>query len=71
VDDLRPAFGRRVRALREKLGLSQEQLAERAQLHWTYVSEIERGRRNPSLNILARLARALDVPLGKLLSDLR
>ena len=71
MDDLRPAFGRRVRALREKLGLSQEQLAERAQLHWTYVSEIERGRRNPSLNILARLARALDVPLGKLLSDLR
>jgi transcriptional regulator with XRE-family HTH domain len=68
VDDLRPALGRRVRALREKLGLSQEQLAERAQLHWTYVSEIERGRRNPSLNILGRLARALDVPLSKLLN---
>jgi transcriptional regulator with XRE-family HTH domain len=71
VDDLRPALGRRVRTLREKQGLSQEQLAEAAQLHWTYVSGIERGRRNPSLNILGRLARALNVSLSKLLSDLR
>jgi transcriptional regulator with XRE-family HTH domain len=71
VDDLRPAFGRRIRTLRQKRGFSQEELAERAQLHWTYVSEIERGRRNPSLNILGRLARALDVPLSRLMADLR
>ena len=64
--DLRPAFGRRLRTLRVKKGLSQEQLAERAELHWTYISGIERGRRSPTLNILGRLARALDRPLNQL-----
>lgn len=57
--------------LRERLNLSQEQLAERADLHWTYVSGIERGQRNPGLNILVRLARALKVQLPVLVSDLR
>ena len=54
------AFGRRVRQLREKKGVSQEQVAERADLHRTYISDIERGFRNPSLVSIARLA----VPLG-------
>lgn len=71
LEDLRPALGRRVRTLRERQGMTQEQLAEAAQLHWTYVSGIERGRRNPGLNTLARLARALSVPLSKLMADLR
>jgi transcriptional regulator with XRE-family HTH domain len=53
------------------MNLSQEQLAERAELHWTYVSGIERGRRNPGLNILARLAKALHVTLPGLITDLR
>jgi transcriptional regulator with XRE-family HTH domain len=51
--------------------LSQEQLAERAELHWTYVSGVERGRRNPSLNILARLAQALGLSLPQLVANLR
>ena len=42
-----------------KKDLSQEQLAERAALHWTYISGIERGQRSPTLNILGRLAHAL------------
>ena len=71
MDDLRAAVGQRVRKLREQLGLSQEQLAERADLHWTYVSGIERGRRNPGLNNLARLAKALNVSLPALVTDLR
>jgi transcriptional regulator with XRE-family HTH domain len=71
VDDLRAALGSRVRDLRDRIGLSQEQLAERADLHWTYISGIERGRRNPGLNILARLAKALNVTLPMLVSDLR
>lgn len=71
MEDLRAAFGKRVRALREKRGLSQEQLAESAQLHWTYVSGIERGRRNPGLNTLGRLATALDIPLSKLVAHLK
>lgn len=60
-----------MRVLRERAGLSQEQLAERADLHVTYVSGIERGRRNAGLNILARLARALKVSLPVLVTDLR
>ena len=64
--DVREAFGLRVRELRTRLKLSQEALAERAELHWTYVSGIERGERNPSLVNLAYLARALGVSLGDL-----
>lgn len=71
MDDLRTALGRRVRSLRERKGLSQEQLAEAADLHWTYVSGIERGKRNPGLNTLGRLARALGVTPSKLLSGLQ
>lgn len=71
MDDLRAPLGQRVRELRERLRLSQEQLAERADLHWTYISGIERGKRNPGLNILARLARALRVSLPALVTELR
>jgi transcriptional regulator with XRE-family HTH domain len=71
VVDLRPALGRKVRELRDARGLSQEQLAERASMHWTYISGIERGRRNPGLNALAQLAGALGVTLVDLLRDLK
>ena len=71
MDDLRPALGQRVRALRQRNGLSQEQLAEAADLHWTYVSGIERGKRNPGLNTLGRLAKALGVTPSKLLSGIK
>ena len=71
MEDLRPAFGHRIRALREKLHLSQEQVAERADLHWTYISGIERGRRNPGLNTMGGLAEALGVSLSALVLDLK
>jgi transcriptional regulator with XRE-family HTH domain len=71
VDDLRAAFGQRVKELRERLDWSQEKLSERANLDTTYISGIERGQRNPGLNTLQRLARALGVTLPALLSDLR
>jgi len=71
VDDLRTAFGARLRRLRAERGLSQEQLAERADTHWTYISGIERGVRNPGLNMLGRLATALDFSLSDLVADLR
>lgn len=53
------SFGRTVRERRMALGLSQEQLADLAGLHRTYVGSIERGERNPSLLNIARLAKAL------------
>ena len=59
--------GRLVRELRTKAGLSQEDLAERAGLHRTYIGGIERGERNIGLLNLVRLARALSVRTSSLL----
>ncbi len=60
-DEGRRAFGFRVRDLRLQAGLSQEQLAEHAGLHRTYVSSLERGQRNVGLDNILKLAAALDV----------
>lgn len=57
----RIAFGRRVRSLRESRCLSQEQLADRAGLHRTYVSSLERGQRNVGLDNIYALGCALNV----------
>ena len=59
-------LGLRIRELRVKAGLTQEQLAERADLHPTYLGGIERGERNPSLKNLDKLAGALQIPLKSL-----
>ena len=61
-------LGSNVRRLREAKGWSQEDLAEKANLHRTYVSGIERGVRNPSLTIVFKLAEGLGVEPGNLLS---
>ena len=58
-----------VRVWRSRLGISQEELAERAQLHRTYISDVERGARNVSLTSIDRLARALEVPISTLVAD--
>lgn len=58
--DWQEIVGRNVRRLRQDKGLTQEQLAFEARLDLTYVGGIERGRRNPSLLVMARLASALD-----------
>jgi transcriptional regulator with XRE-family HTH domain len=60
------ALGDAVRTLRNKVGLSQEQLAEGAGTDLTQVGGIERGVRNPSYTTLLRLAGALDTSVGKL-----
>ena len=62
-------FGARVRAERERQGLSQEQLGERAGLARTYIGGVERGERNVSLLNLIRIARGLGVGPGDLLDD--
>jgi transcriptional regulator with XRE-family HTH domain len=63
-------FGSRVRAHRLKRKLSQEQLAERAGLHFTYVSSVERGERNVSLRNILRIAHALELDAGVLVRRL-
>ena len=60
------AFGLAVRRAREAKGLTQERLAERAELDSTYISGIERGVRNASLISLVRVAKGLGMPLAKL-----
>ena len=62
------ALGNRVRARRIELGLSQEELAERAGLHRNYVGGIEQGRRNVATVNLVKLALALDLDPGELLA---
>lgn len=62
-------FGERLRTLRVARGLSQEDLAERADMHRTYVGGIERGERNLALLNIWALARALHVPPARLFED--
>jgi CheY-like chemotaxis protein/DNA-binding XRE family transcriptional regulator len=61
-------FGATVRSLRYRLGLSQEKLAERAELHRTYIAGIEGGYRNVTLKSIVKLAHALEVSTADLLS---
>jgi transcriptional regulator with XRE-family HTH domain len=60
-------FGQRLREIRRKAGVSQEKLAELAGLHRTYVSGVERGLRNISLENIDRLATALEVEMAELM----
>lgn len=62
-------FGGSVRDARKLRGLPQEALAEAAQLSRNYISDMERGTRNPGLIVLVRVARALKMPLRDLLRD--
>jgi DNA-binding XRE family transcriptional regulator len=59
-------FGQAVRRHREKLGLSQEDFADVAEIHRTYVSSIERGKVQVSIGIAHKLALALKVPLSRI-----
>jgi len=65
----RAILGRNVRRFPQQRGLTQEELAFEADIDLTYVGGIERGKRNPSLMVMARIADALSVPLPKLLNE--
>jgi transcriptional regulator with XRE-family HTH domain len=69
ISSISKHFGRAVRNRRVAAGLSQEALAERAGLHPTYVSMVERGIRNPTLDVSARIAKALKIGLPKLVEE--
>ena len=64
------AFGDRVRARRTELGKSQEQLARDSSLHWSYVGQVERGQRNPTLHSILKLAEVLDLDPADLVRGL-
>lgn len=62
-------LGERLRARRRRLGLTIAQVAERAGLSLPYVSNLERGRGNPTLDVLKSLAEVLDLPLAQLVGE--
>ena len=63
-------FGQRIRSRRRELDWTQEQLAEAAGLHWTYIGQVERGERNISLRNMTRIAAATTTDLGELTAGL-
>jgi transcriptional regulator with XRE-family HTH domain len=65
--DLRERVGLNVQRLRHNAGLSQEECAHRAKVHQTYLSGVERGIRNPTVLVLAKIAKALGVEADELL----
>ena len=67
ITDIRVRFGKAVRIRRSELNISQEDFAERAGLHRTYVSDLERGKRNISLENIERLAKALNLSISELM----
>lgn len=68
MTDVLIKFGERVRDLRKERGLSQEQLAFKADLHRTYIGMIERAEKNITLVNIEKIATAFDIPVSKLLN---
>lgn len=74
AEPLSPAtaeLGARVRARRDALGLSQEALAAKCGVHWTFIGQLERGQRNVSLHNLLKVAAGLGVDPSELVSGLK
>lgn len=67
--DIRKRLGRNMRRLREVKGFSQEQFAFEAGIHRTYVSDLERGARNPTILVVEKVAAALGVTASELLAE--
>ncbi len=67
LQDIRVRFGNVVRKRRTELQISQEDFAEHAGLHRTYISDLERGRHNVSLENIEKLAKALNLSLSDLM----
>lgn len=65
--DVRQRLAANLKRLRKAADISQEELADRAGIHRTYASDIERGARNPTVTVVERLASALGVSIGSLL----
>jgi transcriptional regulator with XRE-family HTH domain len=68
---LQRELGDRVRERRHELELTQATLAFRAGVHYSYIGSLETGARNPSVDLVARLAKALEIDLGVLLEGLQ
>nr|WP_305959604.1 helix-turn-helix transcriptional regulator [Aurantiacibacter sp. 219JJ12-13]MDP5263020.1 helix-turn-helix transcriptional regulator [Aurantiacibacter sp. 219JJ12-13] len=67
MGDIQKRLGKNVARLRKERGESQEAFADHAGIHRTYISDIERGARNPTIEVVAKIAKALGVRPGELL----
>ena len=70
MSEIAKIVGQRIRNNRTKLGLSQEDLAEFAGCHYTYIGQLERGEKNATIETIERISKALDLPLSKLFEKL-
>ena len=68
--NVKKLLGQKIRTIRIERGLSQEQLAEIAHLHRTYIGSVERGERNITIENLLKIARALNIKLNMLFDDI-
>ena len=64
-------LGKRVRAHREAQGLTQEQLADRCELDWTFLGKVERGQRSPRLHNLLKIAHGIGIDPGELIKGMK
>jgi transcriptional regulator with XRE-family HTH domain len=69
--ELRDLLCKNLKAIRQQRGISQEKLAELASLHRTYISSVERGQRNISIDNIERIAKALEISAEALLKPSR
>lgn len=70
INNLSRLFGKKIKIERIKQDISQEQLAEKAQLHRTTLGQIENGKNSPTLDTISKIANALNLSISDLLSDL-
>ena len=70
MSKIKKIVGDRIRIYRNKLGYSQEILAEKANLHSTYIGQLERGEKNATLESIERVCLALNVPIEILLKNI-
>lgn len=69
MSSLRIILAHNIRFLRTKNNISQEYLADLCELHRTYISDIERGNRNVSIDNIEKIAKALNIPASTLLKE--
>lgn len=69
--NIKEKFGQKVKSLREEKGFSIEYLANISDVDRNYISDIEKGLRNPSITIIEKIVHALDIDLGEFFNDRR
>jgi transcriptional regulator with XRE-family HTH domain len=66
MSEIAKQIGENIRQLRKQRGLSQEQLALHAEINPSYMGQVERGEKNPTIDVLSKISQALDLPLEQL-----